>query len=225
MAGKHLKRLAAPKSWKVVRKSSKLIVRPRGSLEASMPVALLLREKLGVVATRREVRRIMNDGVVSIDGRVVKEDKLPLCIMSVLGINGVGSFRMLFDRKGSLCLRKVDDGESHLKPCKVVSKTYLRGKKVQVGFHDGRTMLSSDSSIMVHDTVIFRLPGFKIEKHIRLQKGCAVYLTGGSSIGSIGVLEGVGSTVSVKIGDRVIETAKSNVFAVGEGSPLISLND
>ena len=224
MTKNHLKRLATPRTWNIGRKSSKLIVRPYGYLEFALPVALILREFLHLTKSRLETKRVVNAKKVSLDGKTVRDDKLPAGIMSVLNINGTDSYRVLLNKKGKLFLNKLDAKESSTKLCKIVSKTMLKGGKMQLGFHDGRTILTTNKAAGINDTIVFKLPEFNVEKHLKLAKGASVYLTGGSNVGSTGTVENVSDSVVVKINDRVVETGKENVFVIGEASPLIKLD-
>ena len=95
---------------------------------------------------------------------------------------------------------------------------------MQLGFHDGRTIITKNKDAKVHDTVVFKLPEFKIDSYIKLEKNTNVYLTGGSNVGTIGVVESVSDSVIVKINNNVVETAKENVFVIGTSSPVITVN-
>ena len=224
MSQNHLKRLATPRTWNIGRKSSKLIVRPYGYLEYALPVALVLKEFLHLTKSRLETKRVVNAKKILLDGKTVRDDKLPAGIMSVLKVNGSDSFRMLLDTKGKLFLRKLDAKESTVKLCKIISKTMLKGGKLQLGFHDGRTILTDNKDARINDTLVFKLPEFNVEKHLKLSKGANVYLIGGSNVGSVGIVENVSESVVVKINDTVVETGKENVFVIGEASPLIKLD-
>jgi len=224
MTKNHLKRLATPRTWNISRKSFKLIVRPYGYLESALPIAIILKEFLQLTKSRLETKRVVNDKQILLDGKTVRDDKLPAGIMSVLEVKGTGSFRVLLDSKGKLFLKKLDPKESSTKLCKIVSKTTLKGGKLQLGFHDGRTIITDNKDAKINDTVVFKLPEFKIEKHLKLAKNASIYLTGGSNVGSVGVVENVSESVVVKIKDTVVETGKENVFVIGEGSPVIKVD-
>jgi small subunit ribosomal protein S4e len=87
----HLKRLAMPRSWPLPRKTSVWVSKPKPgahSLERGMPLNMVMRDVLGVATSNREVRHILNQGLVSIDGRVCKETRRSVGLMDVLTLEG-----------------------------------------------------------------------------------------------------------------------------------------
>jgi len=180
MTKNHLKRIAVPRTWNIGRKSNKLIVRPFGYFKSALPVSLILREFLHITKSRLETKRIVNSQKIFLDGKSVKNDRLPAGIMSVLNIKGGDSFRVLLNNKGKLFLKKLDSKEASIKLCKIISKTMLKGGKLQLGFHDGRTIVTEDKNAKINDTLVFKLPEFKTQSTLKLGKNANVYLTGGS---------------------------------------------
>ena len=223
MTKRHLKRLAVPITWNVKRKASGFVTRPHGYLEYALPVAVIMKELLGISSSRSETKKIMRDGKVLVDGKTVRDDKLPVGIMSVISLGEAGDFRMLLNRQGYLFLKKTDSNETGVKPCKIVSKKTVKKGRMQLGFHDGRTSVSEIKGSRISDTVVFSLPDFKVRKHLKLEKGAGVYLTGGSNVGSTGVVENVSGSVTVRIGEAVVEASKDNVFVIGE--KIISISE
>ena len=68
----HLKRLVMPRSWPLPRKTSVWVSKPKPgahSLERGMPLNMIIRDVLGLANTNREVRAILNQGLVKVDGR------------------------------------------------------------------------------------------------------------------------------------------------------------
>ena len=64
MSRSHIKRLVMPRSWPLPRKSSIWVQKPNPgghSIEHCMPLALVLRDVIGVAHTRREAKRILRD--------------------------------------------------------------------------------------------------------------------------------------------------------------------
>ncbi len=212
----HLKRVSAPISWEIPRKTSKFVVRPHGYLYTGMPIALILSEILKLTETRKEGKLIMHDGKVTVDGEKITDERRPVILMSVIKIADVGAFRMLISETGKLVLRKEDAKHESVKPCKVISKNSLKGNKTQIGLHDGRTILTEKKDIKPGDSMIFKTPEFKQSEHIKLEKGAKVFLTGGSNVGKTGIVESIHGSVFIKIGDDVIETKKENLFVVGD---------
>ncbi len=80
----HLKRLAMPRSWPLPRKTSVWVTRASAgahALELCMPVRVVIRDVLGYAKSAREVRHIIHNDLVSIDGRVCKDRRRGVGIM------------------------------------------------------------------------------------------------------------------------------------------------
>ncbi len=224
MAKNHLKRISVPKTWDVSRKTFKFIVRPKGYLESAHSVAVILKEYLKLAGTRAEAKKIVNNGAVTVDGKIVKSDRLPVGMMSVISVGGK-DYRMLLNGRGKLFLKTLNSKENNTKLCKIISKTTLKGNKLQIGFHDGRTMLTEKKDFKLNDTIAFKLPDFKIIDCLKLAKNAKAYLIGGSNVGGKGIVESVSDSVILKIGEKLVTASKENVFVIGNESELISVSD
>ena len=226
MAKNHLKRVSAPASWLIGRKEGKMIARPKGSFsfEMGMPLITALKDILGLVKTRKEGKLVLNTKSILVNGKRRKDEKFMIGLMDIVGISDLGrSYRVLLDRKGSLRLVPLSDSEASVKLCRVIGKRAVKGGKVQLSLHDGRSLLGREelSEHKAGDTVVLELPSNKIAQHIKLENGCQAYLIGGSHVGCTGVGEHVlgdeRGKVIIRIGDDVVESAKRFVFAIGKG--------
>jgi len=228
MAKKHLKRLAAPKTWNIKRKWIKFIIRPAPgahSLDKGLPLGLLLKEILNHANTTNEVKKILNNSEIKIDGKIRKDVRFSVGIFDTVEFTNINEyFRVILNRKGKLDLIKINKDEAALKPCKVIGKTMVRGK-LQLNLFDGKNILVDADNYKVGDTVLLALPDKKIEKHLKLDKKSTVFLTSGKHIGEIGKVEDI---VKDKViykdqnGD-LVETSKKYAFVVGNNKALITL--
>jgi small subunit ribosomal protein S4e len=134
---------------------------------------------------------------------------------------------MLLDYKGRLQLVPIDEKEKGWKLARIDGKTVVRGGKVQLNMHDGRSILLPKDQYRTGDVLKIELPSQRIMKAFKLDKGSLALLTGGSHPGTVQTIEeyklrrGSGSnTVTFKEG---FTTVKENVFVVGEKTPEIKL--
>lgn len=222
MVKNHLKRIAAPKAWNIPRKANVLITRPYGHLSNGMPIAVILKDALKVTQSRRETKAAVHAGSIKIDGRNVKDERQPAIILSVVSVLN-DSYRVLLNKRGKLFFKKIDSKEAGILPSKVVSKTMLKGKKLQIGFHNGGSLLTDNNDIKIGDSVV--LTQGKLTAHLPLEKGNQVYLVGGSNVGRTGTVESVGTAIVIKIGKDVIESAKSNVMVIGKDKPVVDVSE
>jgi small subunit ribosomal protein S4e len=236
---KHLKRLPAPRYWPIKRKTGKFTTRvipgPHAR-EHCLPLALLLRETLGFAENMREVKAILSSGQIKVDGHIRKDPRFPVGIMDVIDIITAGErFRLIPKKRGGFNLAKIDDKESEFKLCRIETKSMVAGGRVQLGLHDGRTLILPEgekpSKYNTLDTLKIAIPDQKILDSLELQMGVYAIVTRGRNIGNEGkvieIEKRVGthaSTVTMEDpeGNR-FQTALEYVFVVGKTKPEVSL--
>src|SRR5512133_1462699 len=144
MAKKHLKTLTAPVSWPIKRKGQTFVIRPLPgkSFNMSMPLSLILKDMLGYCKTSKEVRALLRDKEILVDGKRRKEEKFLVGIMDILSIPITKDyFRMQINKNRKLELVKIDASETGSKIMKIVGKTSLKNGKMQLNLFDGRNII------------------------------------------------------------------------------------
>jgi len=239
-----LKRKPAPRFWPIHRKEFVWAVKPsRGphSLEACLPLAIVLRDILEFAKTRREAKTIASQGSVYVDGKVRREDDFPLGLMDVVSLLDVGkSFRILPTSKG-LILHPIDKEEANFKLCRIENKKVVKNGHVQLNLHDGSNILVKVADLKnpqedlynTLETVRISLPERQILEHIEMKEKDYAIITGGKNIGKYGKIVEIEETRGKKRRNALvtIEDGRGNryqtildlVFAIGETRPLISL--
>jgi small subunit ribosomal protein S4e len=230
-----MKRLAAPSHWLLDKLSGAYAPRPSPGphkLRESLPLIIFLRNRLKYALNGREVKAILMQRLVKVDGKVRTDHTYPAGLMDVISLEKTGEhFRLLYDVKGRFAIHRITDEEAQYKLGKVT--------KVQIGkkgipyivTHDGRTVRYADPDIKVNDTVKIDLATGKVQSFVKFDSGNAVMCTGGRNLGRVGVIthrerhEGGFDIVHVKDSlDNTFVTRLSNVFVIGEGNkPLVSL--
>ena len=106
-----IKRLTAPRSWPVKRKSNAWITKPSPgahALEDSIPVNVVLRDLLKVCNTASEVRAVLFEKGLLVDGKTVTSLKQGVGLMDIVSLPKIGlSYRMVMNRRGKLELVKI----------------------------------------------------------------------------------------------------------------------
>ncbi len=226
---KHLKRLAAPRSWPIARKTQKWVVRPSPgphSLELSMPLALILRDLLGYCDTRKEAQRIIGSRSVWVDGKPVTNPKHPVGIMDVISIPEMKEhYRFLLDARGHFTPVEVTDKEAVWKIVRIENKTTVKGGVFQLNLHDGRNILLKKNAYKSGDTLKISLPEQKILEHYPLAKGNSAMLIAGKHAGELVHVESYTPTrnprENIVFFEEGFATVKDNVFIVGKKKPEI----
>jgi len=224
---KHLKRLAIPKSWPINRRDFVYITRLNPGphpFKLSLPLRLVLKDILGIGKNAKEITKILHEGNVLVDGSVRKDPKFPVGVMDVVGIKSGDKYFRVVLNKGKIGVVPIEKKEAGFKPCKIIGKNKVKGK-TQLNLYDGRNILVEKDGYKTGDTLIVGLPKQEVKEHIKLEKGCYIYLIGGKHSGDVGKVDGIISnkiTYKSEKGD-IIQTLKKYVFVVGKDKVIISL--
>jgi len=233
---RHLKRYAAPRALRLPRKSFPWVVKPSPGphpSEGSLPLRLLLRDYLSLARTAREADRILAGGQVLVDGRVRRRPKFPAGLMDVVQLPALNrNYRILLDQRGRLTLREIDQAETSSKLCKVMRKDIVRGKRTQLSFHDGKTLVGDFEEFKPGDGVKLALPESKVLERFPFEKGATVLITGGKNVGRVGTITDVKlvqgtqpNIVTLEAGDKTFQAPEHYVFVVGKEKPALSLQE
>ena len=225
----HMKKLAAPRTWPIKRRDQTFVTSPLpgGKFELGMPLNVIFKEMLGYAATSKEVKRVLNTKNVLVNGLRTKEPRLLVGLFDTIAIDEISSYhRIVLNDKGKIETVQIKKEEANVKLSKVIGKTVLKKKKIQLNLSDGRNIIIDKDSYKTGDTLMISLPDNAIKKHIKLDKNTMIFLTGGKHIGETGIVQGISKDkITYKSGNgEVVETMKSHAFAIGEEKPLISIS-
>jgi len=122
---------------------------------------------------------------------------------------------------------KIDQSEKTKKLSKVTSKTSIKDGKTQLGFHDGRSVIS-DTAVNVGDSCLIEIPKQKILDVIKLEQGCQAIIIRGVNAGQVGTVDKIGEGtfslsrhVLLAFGERKIEIPTDMIMVVGKDKPVI----
>lgn len=233
---KHQKRIAAPRSRRIERKTAYWTVKTRPGPhpgDRSVPLLLLVRDVLKLADNSREAKRALNEGNIIVNGRVRKDHKFPVGVFDVLSIPVLKTnYTALLDKKGKLSLVKMAKKEASRKLCRVNDKRMLKEGTIQLNLHDGGNILPGEKlgeQIKTHDSLLISLSDNKILQHFAYKEGSKAMVIGGKHSAQTGEIEEIRTVRSpesnvVKIkpaanGDAdagSFETIDDYVFVVGE---------
>jgi len=228
---KHMKRLVAPKSWGITRKTSTWVAKPRAGphpVDASVPLLVVLRDMLKLCDNSREAKNILSTRVVLIDGRIVTDAKFPVGFMDIVTISKTGNnYRMSLDTHGRLRLMAIPPEEAKSKLVRIENKVVLPKGKFQINLHDGRNIILQKNQYKTGDVLKIELPSQKILKQIQLKEGSLALLIAGSHPGSLVTVQSFeikrGSSQNLVGFKEGFATVWDHVFVVGEKTPEIKL--
>ena len=230
---KKLKRQMAPMFWGIARKEKRFVVTVKPGphkKSASIPTAVLLRDKMKIVSTLREAKSVIYAGKITVDGVKRKSLHHGIGLMDVIELDGVSDSYRLVPKDGTILTPiKINTDEKNKKIVKVTGKTSIKGGKTQIKFHDGRTLIS-DELVNVNDSCVLQIPEQKILEVIKLEKNTKILITSGINAGKTGEVKEIkeGTFVLTKrivttIDDKLIEIPIRLVIAVGKDKPVMQI--
>jgi len=234
---KHLKRIAAPKSWMLDKLGGNFATKPSQGphkYRESIPLTVILRNRLKYALTGREVMMIVNDkeGNITVDGKLRRDPRFPAGLMDVINIKKTGElYRILYDVKGRFVLRSIGTEEAKFKLCKITKKAMGPNSIPYIVTHDGRTIRFPNPEIAPYDTIKLDLVTGQVAEHVKFEPGNLCMITAGNNVGRVGVMvhrdRHIGGFDIVHVRDargHAFATRINNVFIIGKGkNAIISL--
>lgn len=241
MTKKHLKRLAAPRTWMLKRKENTWTVKPRPgphSQEKSYPLLLVIRDILGYANTSREVKIILNEGNILVNGKIKKDPKFPVGLMDIIEIPKTKeNFIVVYNKTRKISLLKISKKETSSRLCKIVDKHLIKGGHTQLNLHDGtnyyikktNTKTTTKDKYQTKATILIDLKKGTITDHIPFKEGNLGLIIGGSHMGEIAKIEKIRimkssrpNVVELSNENKKFQTIDENIFMIGEKKPVIS---
>lgn len=226
--GRHQRRVAAPISWPVEKKTHAWVVGANAgshSINTGIPLLIVVRDMLKLATNSREAKTIINEGNILVDGIPRKDYKYMTGLFDIISIPVQNDYyRVLLDANNRFKLYKEEPGVAKL--CRINDKTIVRKGAVQLNLHDGSNVLASDE-YKTFDTVMLSIPDRKIKKHIPYKAGNIALVIGGEHSGEIGKIKqirkvrGSGTNMVVLSNETEFETIENYVFVIGETVPEI----
>jgi small subunit ribosomal protein S4e len=230
--GRHLKRLDAPKSWKIERKRACWTIKPSPGphpLKQAVPLGMVLRDYLKLCDSSPEARIILGKGDILVDGRKRKNYKYPCGFMDVISIPKLGDhYRLLFDQRGKICLVSIPPANASWKLVRIEDKRVIRRGRTQLNLYEGRNLMVEED-YNTNDTLKISLLEQKVLDCFKLVKGNWAMVIGGKHLGKLATVtkvKRIDSPQSNKVWLKAKEsfsTIQPYVFVVGKEKPEITL--
>ncbi len=231
----HLKRLSMPASWPLKVKGNIFAPKTRPGPHAaskSVPLLVVVRDVLNFAENAREARKIIFQGKILIDGKEIREPNYPAGLFDSLSIPSAGQHFRLMPSVYGLKLAEIKEDEAKTKPCRVEVKRTLKKGGVQIGLHDGRTMMA-DSKISRLDTVVIEVPKQKIVERCGIEVGKKAIIIAGTNAGMEGTVKAVKnrkymleqSTVTLDVNGQEVKTVREYVMALPSAMSQASVSE
>jgi len=222
-----IKRLLAPKFWKVPKKQAKFVVAPRPGPHKkfeSIPLQIVLRDILKLAETGKEARTIIKRGEILVDGKIRKDHAYSIGLFDSITIPKIKKFYRVVPTAKGLGLMGIPENESKLKICKINNKTILKKGKLQLNLHDGRNLLAEKDIYKNGDSILIEFPN-KIVKHVKYEPNNLVIVIKGKNSGKTGKIKSIEAKKTICEMDRsTFELRKDQLAIIGKDKPLISVS-
>lgn len=230
-----LKRSEAPAFWTIPRKRFRFAVKPAPGPHAASgcyPLAVIIRDVLGLARSYREARAAITQGHILVDGVVRRDPHFAVGVMDVVEVPATGKVYRFLPRSGlPLVPIEIPDAEKGLKLCRVRRKVSIRGAKLQYGLHDGRTLVpAGEVEFKVGDSCLLEVPSQRLQRVLKLEKNTQVLVVGGQNAGVVGEVQQIlpssftrRAMARLKVGEQSLELPADLLIVVGRDRPLITL--
>ncbi len=232
----HLKRLRAPDSWHIPKKVNKFITKTAaGPHNANaMPVAVWLRDHMGYALNMKEVKQILGQRDVIINGRPCRDPRMGIGIFDIISMPKIGKhFRILRDKKGRHKTIEIDAESAKTRLAKIRGKTTVPGGKVQLNLRYGGNILA-DNRYKPGDSVVLSLSPderFTIVDHFPFAVGNMAMVIGGKHSGKIARITRI-EKIPGSVPNRVFlvdesagtsfDTIDAYIYMVGRETPALA---
>jgi small subunit ribosomal protein S4e len=198
----------------------------------AMPITLFLRNRLKYALCQKDVKMILVQRLVKVDGKVRTDHKFPVGFMDVIQIEKTNeNFRLIYDVKGRFTIHRITNQESKYKLCRVRAVKTGPKNVPYLYTSDGRTIRYPDPLIKVNDSIQVDITTGKIMDHIKFDSGNLCMVTGGRNTGRVGTImsrerhPGSFDIVHVKdVNEHIFATRLGYIFVIGKGNkPYVSL--
>lgn len=233
--GDHLKRLNAPDSWHIAKKTTKFITKtaPGPHNANAMPITVWLRDHMGIARNVKEVKQILLQHDVIINGRACRDPRMGIGIFDIIALPKMGKyFRILRGKNGRHQAVEIDAEAAQSRLCKIQNKTVISGGKVQLNLRYGANILA-DNTYKSNDSIVVSLKPedrFKILDHFPFAVGNMAMVTGGKHSGKVARLIEIINT-SGSVPNKIIledeatktrfDTIAPYIYIVGTKTPAI----
>lgn len=194
----------------VHRKGTKYVARASSNLTNGVPVVIALRDMLKLARNAKEVQSMVNQKLLKINNREVKDIHESIVILNHLTADK--TYRLILNPQNRFTFEETKE---KTRPCKIIGKKLIGKNKIQINLHDGTNIISKEK-LNVQDTVYLDEKN-KITKHVQLENGKPCFVISGKHQGNHGTIEDIHDNIAkVKLKEEhsVSEIEKRRVIAL-----------
>ncbi|MFN3527659.1 MAG: 30S ribosomal protein S4e, partial [Candidatus Altarchaeaceae archaeon] len=203
--------------------------------DKSFPLLYIVRDILKFANNSKEVKAILRNNNVLVDGKVRKDTNFGVGLMDVIAFPKIEKYyRVLPSKTKKLQLKEISKEEAKIKLAKIIRKKMIKHGNLQITTHDGYTFLikkedkENFNKFNTKDVIVFDITDKKrkIIDVLKFEINKIAMIVEGKNATYVGnikeIKKGTQLTRSTtKVGD--IETDTDYVFVIGNEKPLIQV--
>lgn len=233
----HMKRLNSPTGWRIAKKQNTFVAKtaPGPHNSHAMPMAVWLRDHMGLALNTKEVKKILTERSVLVNGVVCSDPKMGVGVFDIIAIPKIGKyFRILRNKKADYVSVPISEEDAKTRLSKIADKTIVKGGKVQLNLRYGANIQVDSQEYKPKDSIVFTISGderLKIVDHFPYAEGNCAMIIGGRHSGKVGKITKI-DVIPGSIANRVylkdiktgedFDTIENYVFMVGKNEPAVS---
>jgi len=189
----------------------------------------IIRDVLKFAENTREIKYILQNKIVLLNGKRIKDYHFPIGLFDVLEFKETGKrYRVFLTNKNKFMLKELGKTERDYRPCRIVKKSILGKQEIQVTFDNGfNWVLPKTINAKVGDSVEFDTTKQKFNEVVALKEGSKIYIVGGPHVSKFGIFKGIvkgdvtkANEVTVESNGTTFKTREKYVFAIPEDLKL-----
>lgn len=222
MVKNHIKRVAAPKTWNILRKNNKFVTRQNPgahTLKYSISLNNLLKDLLNLTKTTKETKYVLTKQEVMVNNKRRKDNKAQAGFLDTITIPSINkTYRITIDSKGMLKPKEIKKENADL-ILKVTGKSKIKSGKIQVNTMNGFNLLLTEADAKkykIGDTIIADFSG-KINAHLPLEKGAHALIITGKHASKYGeIISATDGIIKIKTNEETFETNKNYALIINK---------
>jgi len=204
----HIKRKTIEKFWPVPRTGTKYMAVPSHEKSNSISLIMVMRDLLGIVKTKKELKKILNEKQIMINNRIVRELNYPLMLYDSLSLPSIKKHYKIIMKGKRFGVEETTEEKAGHKAFKVVGKKLLKDNVLQINLTCGKNINSKDK-FETGEFVILNNKDNKIVKKIILEKGVSVVIIAGKHVGKEGTVKEISQQGEDRI--AIIKTTNGEI--------------
>src|SRR3989344_5507234 len=126
----YLKRNKAPKNWPISRKGKKFVTTPDHNHRTSIPLIIVAREILKAVQTNKELKKLLNEKQIKINGREIRETNYPINLFDTLSLkDSKKHYKAVLSSTNKFSFIEVPEKDTLTKTYKIIGKKSFLERK------------------------------------------------------------------------------------------------